>query len=267
MKVVVKIDFKGMDAYRFSYSLVGKPFADVYIYFVDQLLIDTSLVRMEKEALELVAGHRPQCVLLTHHHEDHSGNAAAIHQTFGIQIFGHELTVDKMATSFKILPYQKVIWGDAKPVEMQLLPETIETGSLTVKPIYTPGHSKDHTSYWVPERGWLFSGDLYLADRVKYFRADEIMRDEIESLKKVLTLDFDSLFCAHNPQISQGKKHIAAKLQFLEDLHGNVTDLAEKGYKPVQIMRKIHLKENTRVKWFCFGNVSAENMVKSSMYS
>jgi hypothetical protein len=51
----------------------------------------------------------------------------------------------------------------------------------------------------------LFSGDLYLADHIKFFRSDENMGFQIESLKKVTNLDFNMLLCGHNPRRKTGE--------------------------------------------------------------
>lgn len=111
--------------------------------------------------------------------------------------------------------------------------------------------------------GWLFSGDLFIAERIKYFRADEVIKDEITSLKNVCQLDFDSLFCAHNPQPHNGKQKLKNKLHILEDLYGNVKRLHAKGLNLNAIIDELRLKENYVMKIFCMGNLSMKNMVRS----
>jgi glyoxylase-like metal-dependent hydrolase (beta-lactamase superfamily II) len=138
-------------------------------------------------------------------------------------------------------------------------------GDLTFQPVPTPGHSRDHTVFLVPEKGWLFSGDLYLADRIKYFREDERIVDEISSLRKVHSLDFDTLFCSHNPKLKNGRDRIAAKLSFLEDIYGAVMELQKQGLGEKEIMRKIRLGEVHFIRWLTGGNVSAGNIVRSAI--
>jgi glyoxylase-like metal-dependent hydrolase (beta-lactamase superfamily II) len=141
----------------------------------------------------------------------------------------------------------------------------VDAGGLSFVPVYTPGHSRDHTAYLVPERGWLFSGDLYIADRVKYFRADERIAGQIGSLKKVLSLEFDALLCAHNPRPSGGKPRIAAKLRFLEDVFGEVERLRERGLNERGMMQSLGLGEIRSVQWMTGGNVSARNIIRSAL--
>jgi glyoxylase-like metal-dependent hydrolase (beta-lactamase superfamily II) len=49
--------------------------------------------------------------------------------------------------------------------------------------IPTPGHSEDHICLFEPNEGWLFSGDLFISERVKYMREDENVYSLLDSLK------------------------------------------------------------------------------------
>ena len=40
--------------------------------------------------------------------------------------------------------------------------------------------------YYEKNKGWLFSGDMYVADKIKYFATYESMLTQIESLKKLI---------------------------------------------------------------------------------
>ena len=80
------------------------------------------------------------------------------------------------------------------------------------------------------------------------------MKDQIESLKKITALDFDCLFCAHNPQLENGKAKLQRKLQFLEDFHGRIEGFFTKGLDVNAIINEMGLKENYFMKAFCMGN-------------
>ncbi len=267
MKLIKYLDFGRVKAYELGYVPIGQPIITTHIYFVDSIMIDTGQKYLRREVKDLVTANPIQRVLLTHHHEDHSGNAAMIAEVLKVPIHGNPLTIQKMETHFKIFPYQQLVWGSADPVEVLPLPEVIETDAYQFKPIHTPGHSKDHTVYWEKNQGWLFSGDMYLGDRAKYFRADERIKDEIQSLKKVLELDFETVFCAHSPRIKEGKQGLIRKLDFLEDLYGNVEKLHNQGIGIGKIMQKLKIKESYVLMFFCFGNLSARNMIKSVINS
>ncbi len=265
MKIYKRYDFKNIKGFKLGWSIIGPPLMTVYCYALGDLMVDTGQSHMRKQALQLAEDNRIKRVFLTHHHEDHSGNAAAIKKGTGAQVFGHPLTKKKMKTGFSILPYQKYVWGKTNPLKIEPLPEIIETRFGHMKWVHTPGHSRDHIAYLLRKEGVLFSGDLYLADRIKFFRSDEDIGVQIESLKKVLKLDFDTLLCSHFPQLEQGKKRIKLKLGFLEDLYGSIIVMWEKGYSEKQIFKVLNLKEDKFTKYFCFGNVSMINGVRSAV--
>jgi len=267
MKFVKKHEFGRVRGWEFGWSPVGSPLMTVISYRVGPVLIDTALSHMRPAVLEMVKQEGIRAVLLTHYHEDHSGNAAAIKNTCGLPIYGGELTAPILARPFRILPYQHLIWGVATPVDIKILPAVWEDFGLRLLPIPTPGHSNDHIAYLAPDEGWLFSGDLYLSSHVKYFRADERIQDQIASLQKVLSLDFDALFCAHHPQPINGKTFISRKLQYLEDLYGKTAELASKGMDSSLIMKALQLKEDWKIKLLCLGNVSMENLIRSVLRS
>lgn len=257
-------DVKGVEL---GWSPIGYPMMTVYLYMVDDLMIDTGLRHMQREVINIAGAGKIQRVVLTHHHEDHSGNAAALRDNLGISVYGHPLTVSKMKGDSSILPYQHYMWGKTIPLEMAVVPELMETTNFRLRAISTPGHSRDHVVYFEANRGIIFSGDLYLSDRIKYFRADEMISDQIESLKKILCFDFDTVLCNHHPKPTKGKQRIAKKLQFLEDLYGSIRRIWQEGCEENRIFRELGLKEQHFIKWFCFGNVSMRNVVRSAVRS
>ena len=173
--------------------------------------------------------------------------------------------MEKMETPFKILPYQQYMWGKADPVTIEPVPNKIETILGEMIPIHTPGHSEDHTSYLIIGEGILFSGDLYLGDKIKYFRSDEDMGSQIESLKKIMSLDFRVLLCSHSPKLKDGKKYIKRKLDFLQNLYGNIILLWKKGMTEKQIFSSLNLREDYLAKAICFGDVCMLNGVRSAI--
>jgi len=263
MRVSKRYDFGEIKGFKLGWSPLGSPLMTVYCYLLGDLMVDTGQAHMQKEVLKIAGDHNIQRVFLTHHHEDHSGNAAALKQDCRARVFGHPLTGKKMATAFRILPYQKYVWGQSTPLTIEPFPETIETIWGKMVPVYSPGHSKDHTVFLLEDAGVLFSGDLYLADTIKFFRADEDVGTQIDSLRGLAGLDFDTLLCSHFPKLENGKKHIEKKLSFLETFYGDIVGLWEKGVPARQIFRALKLKEDYFTKCFCFGNVSMLNGVKS----
>jgi glyoxylase-like metal-dependent hydrolase (beta-lactamase superfamily II) len=185
-------------------------------------------------------------IVLTHHHEDHSGNAATISKRHAIPVMAHPLAAEKLRLGFPIRPYQRLVWGKAPAVAVTPLANVVETNRFSFTPVHTPGHSKDHVG-------------------IKFFRSDENFYDQIASLKKLMALDFDTLFCAHNPCLKNGKQKVKKKLQFLEDLYGKARELSEKGHSEKEIIKVLDPNNDRGVKWLTMGNVSFANMIRSAL--
>lgn len=265
MRIVRRHTFGDVEGYELGRSIVGEPFMNVLFYRVGDLLIDGGQSRMRREALQLAMEKPFSRLLLTHHHEDHSGNAAAISRAAGVPVLGHPLCAEKLKTRFSILPYQRLVWGKPQPVEVDPLPDLVEGDGVALTPVHTPGHSKDLTIFWDRERGVIFSGDLYLGERIKFFRSDERIADQIRSLRGVLELDFDTILCAHRPVRNNGKQRLRNKLQFLEELVGQVDTLQRQGLGLREIKKALPHDEVWRVVALTFGNVSFGHMVRSAL--
>lgn len=263
MRLFKRYNIKGITAYKLGWSLVGAPLMNALCYSFDHLMIDTGQSHMEKEVVLAARKEKIQRVFLTHHHEDHSGNASAVKKACGASIFGHKDTIRKMAEPFRILPYQRYIWGKATPVHVVPVPRESETRYGSITAIHTPGHARDHTAYFLKDRGVVFSGDLYLGDRIKFFRSDENITDQINSLKKLCRLDFDTLLCNHRPRPDNGKMHLKRKLNFLQDFYGHIVELRGKGLSESGIFKTMGLKEVHATRLACCGNVSMHNGVRS----
>lgn len=236
---------------------------NVHFYYLDGILVDTGQHHMQRHALDAIDDLLLHHILLTHHHEDHSGNAAAFHNQTGAPVQGHTLTADKLKKGYRILPYQHLIWGRATPVQVDPIPATIESDQYVLTPVETPGHSKDHLVFLEKNRGWLFSGDLFIGEKIKFFRSDEDIAAQIRSLKEVLSLDFDALFCAHNPCPRNGKPPLARKLDFLLSLQSKVLALHRQGYPTGEIIRRLDPGTDRKVKLITMGNASFAHMVRS----
>jgi glyoxylase-like metal-dependent hydrolase (beta-lactamase superfamily II) len=256
--------FEDVKGYNSGVGLFGPPLMTVWCYSVEGVLIDTGMRHLRPAILERIRQDKPALMLITHYHEDHSANAGAIRKISGIPGYGHPLTVRKLSAPFKILPYQYLIWGRSEPVDLSVHEPVIDTGKCRFRPIHTPGHSKDHTVYLEEKSGRLFSGDLFLGERIKYFRADENLADQIHSLERILSYDFDALFCAHRPLMQGGREAIRRKLDFLVNFSGTVQDLKSRGMSLKAVIRRLDDRSDRFVKYLTLNNACFANMVRSA---
>ena len=266
MKIFSVADYGPVKGVEAGYSPIGRPLMTTRFYLIDGILFDTGLSHCRQEVLDWLANNTIHRIFLTHHHEDHSGNAAAIKQILNIPVYGNSITVEKLTRPLPIFPYQRLIWGQTTPLKVIANKhDYVESDNYHFQAIHTPGHSRDHTVYYEANQGWLISGDLFLSERIKYFRADEILKDQLSSLEKILKLDFEALFCAHNPKIKNGKSYLAKKLDFLNSLVEQVEVNWLNGLNAKQIMKKIGIREDKMIWLLCTGNVKAEHMIHSAI--
>jgi len=257
--------FGPVAAYEVGISPGGKLLKSVYLYIADSVMIDTGPHHLRKQIGKLLSDKTLSSVLLTHHHEDHSGNAALVHKQCKVPVYVHPYGASKLLHGFYILPYQHILFGKAPSCNAALMPKEIETDTLKLTAIHTPGHSKDHTVFYEKNNGWLFSGDLYLGEKIQFFRTDEKIDEQIESLEMIAKLDFGTLFCGHRPCLKKGSDMIARKLDFLKTFYQQVKDLAQKGWSEKEIVTAMQKKSDLPVKLFTMGNASFSHMVKSSL--
>jgi endoribonuclease LACTB2 len=60
--------------------------------------------------------------VITHQHEDHTGNCAMLQQEFGIPVYAHPETINILKNPLQLEIYRKIMWGtppesDARPLE------------------------------------------------------------------------------------------------------------------------------------------------------
>lgn len=255
----------GVDYYRCSVYRLNKNVQTVYTFLVDDVLIDTAQRHNRENIYGILKDKSIHKILLTHHHEDHSGNLNYLMRKFKIDAYGHPIAQSILSKGYEISPLSSYFSGKVEKANIKSINDgdMIETAKHQLKAIYTPGHCDDHICYYEANEGWLFSGDLYVADRIKYFAKFESLLTQIESLKKLVQLDFDALFCSHNPKVKNGKKHLQTKLNFFEEFAQTVILYKQQGLEQKEIFQKMGLKENYVNKYITLGEFCAENMVYS----
>src|SRR4030042_4001785 len=133
------------------------------------------------------------------------------------------------------------VWfGDA------LIPQRRENWIQRFKPrisfflvVPTPGHSDDHVCLYEPNEGWLFSGDLFLSEQMKYLREEENIFSIIDSLKKVAALHPKKMFCSFNGLLDHPTDAIYKKIEYLENLQKGVEEGFHQGLSPKEIQKRL----------------------------
>ncbi len=265
MEINKHSNYEDVQLFQYGYAPFGKPNFCVYQFFVDGLLIDTGQYRMRKAVEENVKKLPVQQVFITHHHEDHTGNLSLIQELHpNAKFLTSAACARQMKKPAKISFAQYLYWGKTRPfTNFKIVKDTIETTKYHFDLIPIPGHAWDMYALHEPNKGWLFSADLWVSDYIKYFLHSESLLLQIDSLRNVLNLEFDQLFCSHRPKLSGGKERIQAKLQFFEDFYGEVCKASEEGLNSKAIRNRLALKEVWLTRFVSHGYLSMKNMVNA----
>ncbi|WP_281646063.1 MBL fold metallo-hydrolase [Parendozoicomonas sp. Alg238-R29] len=235
------------------------------IYRIGDTVIDCGPPNQWEEVKAFIERGPVRQLLITHHHEDHSGNGSRIKDITGVTPFAPELAQAKLAAGYKVPPLQRYIWGSPIPVKTVTYPDemTLSDGSPII-PVHVPGHAKDLTVFFLPKQKWLFSGDLYVSKSLKMFRNDENLSQLMSSIRRVLDLDFEILFCPHRGIVENGRKAMEEKLQNLVWLCSESQKLDKAGLSLATITRKI-LGREEMVSWLSGYNISRRNLIREAL--
>jgi glyoxylase-like metal-dependent hydrolase (beta-lactamase superfamily II) len=254
--------FEDVTVLRMARTYRGREILPVYCYAVGDTLVDTGISSVAGEVGAVAREAGIGRVVLTHHHEDHSGNAALL-ASLGAEVLATEPGVKLVAHDLPRRFYQHVLWGEADPVAARPVPAEVPLGRFSARVVPATGHAVDQLALHVPERGWLLSGDAFAAERVKVFRGDEDFHESCRTLERFLTLDFDALLCAHRPRFTGGKDAIRAKLAWLRELEGRVRESRRRGRSVRRIVRELGIEPSSSFFALTFGDVTTANLVRS----
>ncbi|OEH91072.1 MBL fold metallo-hydrolase [Bacillus solimangrovi] len=260
-KVLAQFEHEGVKMVQSTVSFMNVKLKN-YLYFVDGLLIDTGPSNNEDELKKHLKTIPFTQVVHTHHHEDHTGTSKWIQENFEVPMYIHETGIEDCIHVKHIPLYRRLFWGSSSSFTPEAIPKTIETEKHTFEVVHTPGHAHDHVVLFNKETGWLFSGDLYLTSHPKSMFAFESVPILIKSIRKILTYDFSTMFCAHTGMSENGKEKLALKLAYLEEVQGKVLALHEKGLSAKQIQKKL-FPRRTPLNYFSLFENSSSHIVTS----
>lgn len=98
-------------------------------------------------------------ILLTHGHFDHIGAAMDLKRAYGVKVYALEQERDTLEDPEKNL---SAAFGEGYGItadEWLFDGETKNLAGIDFKVLHTPGHTPGGASFYIEEKGWLFSGD------------------------------------------------------------------------------------------------------------
>jgi len=253
-------DFGPVRFYEYTRTLAGRRVMRVGVYRVGDLLIDSGPAR-GGDLVDRLAGDGPvRDLVLTHHHEDHAGNAATLAARTGCRVHVHAAGKALVESPVPIPLYRRLFWGAAKSVAVEILGDEIAGDRFNFRVIHTPGHAPDHVALHEPQQEWLFVGDLYLTDRPRTACAYDDIGAIIDSLRKLLALPDCIMFCQHTGYHAGHQHRLGRKLDALLGMQQRAVMHRDEGRDIGEIVRAMELGDGM-LPWLTQGEISAHHLV------
>lgn len=235
---------------------------NVYSYLTDGILIDTGAQSLHTFFQPFMDEGDFDQVMITHFHEDHTGCAAYAEKTKKLPIFLNEKSIISCAKRVDYPLYRQLFWGRRKPFNAQAMPDSFSSRKAQWDVIDTPGHAFDHKAFLNRETGQLFTGDLFVSEKTKVVLAEESIPEIIRSLERVLTYDFEDVFCSHAGYVEDGRTALQRKRDYLLSIQDDVFALHKEGNSADAIRQKLFPKRFPIVK-FSGGEWDSRHIVTS----
>ena len=233
------IDYGDVIEFKAARTIFGRPLYYSHFFYIDGLLIDTGFAHISSEVLSALKKLPLEKVVITHQHEDHTGNCRLIQQELGVPVYAHPETIRIVNNPPWLEVYRRIMWGSHPPANPLPLLNSYKTAKYKVQTIHTPGHSPDHTCYYEPENGYLFSGDLYLGERLTGFMANENIADHFSSLEKVIKLKPVFLFDGLRGRLDKATERLESKYAYWWNICCRVKDMHEAGASRNRILKEV----------------------------
>lgn len=149
-------------------------------------------------------GQTLRALVLTHHHPDHVGGAEAMRSHFGVPIWAHDRTAERLSGRLavdRVLEHGERIELDG-PTPMML------------EAMHTPGHAPGHLCFYEPASRSLIAGDMVASVGTILVEAvDGDMQLYLESLRAMAARDAARLLPAHGLPIDDAAARLAFYIQ------------------------------------------------------
>lgn len=254
---------------RMARAFFGRPLYWTAAYLVDGLLIDTGPVCTASELVRVLNGTQIQQIAITHSHEDHIGGLAAVRARFpGVPVYASRAALSAIEdpSLLQMQRYRQFIWGEPSPQKdvrsLDEVEDVIRTPAHTLRVIETPGHSRDHVSYFEPTYRWLFCGDAFVGGRDIAWTPESDMFAVVSSLRTMATLRPERLFPGSGTVRRTPLPDLHGKIGDLIQLAGEVARLESAGCATGEMVEMIFRGE-PRLRLWTLGHFSAANLIEA----
>ncbi len=229
----------GVHRVRLSNSLLDLLGFRVEFFLVDELLIDTGHRHQRREVLDLLAGRRLRAIALTHHHEDHTGNAGPLAARHDCPVYLARPELLATEGLDRLPLYRRFFWGRPAPYVPEPMPDELDTGSRSLLALRTPGHSATHTVLFDPDSGLALVGDLFLSERLTPTMPREQPSVLAASLRSLADLGPRRIANAHGKLIDHPEACLRRKADRLDTAAERVRSLHRSGASEAEIIARV----------------------------
>jgi glyoxylase-like metal-dependent hydrolase (beta-lactamase superfamily II) len=257
---------------RFSWWRSRMVGMSVNAFLVRGVLVDTAFPAVAGDVARLLDCGVVRGAIITHHHEDHAGNAGLI-ATRGLPVLVGERTRPYLHAPERIAFYRRFTWKDMNAPSTSALFDERHVHASGSQPdddrldaslelVHAPGHSPDHHIVWDASTDTLFAGDLFLGVKVRVAHEDADARAELQTLRAMIERKPMRMFCAHRGYVEHPLDMLRAKADWTEQLIDEVERHTASGMSLTETARKL-LGHPHSIHWFSRGEYSAIHLVRA----
>lgn len=119
--------------------------------------------------------------------------------------------------------------------------QVFEAKDVTLKVVYTPGHTKDHCTFALEQEQAFFTADCVLGHGTAIF---EDLSEYIQSLQHLLTFNPKRLYPGHGPVIEHGfekiQEYVHHRLERENQIVGLLKTKQNDGWTPMEIVEVLY---------------------------
>jgi glyoxylase-like metal-dependent hydrolase (beta-lactamase superfamily II)/8-oxo-dGTP pyrophosphatase MutT (NUDIX family) len=153
------------------------------------------------------AGRRLTAVVLTHHHPDHVGAAAACARRYGVPVWAHPWTAEALTGE---VPVDRAL-HDGERLDLGTAPDG--SGPWSLEAVHTPGHAAGHLAFYEPRYQLLLAGDMISTlSSIVIAPPDGDLAGYVESLRRLQGCACRLLLPGHGSATARPAETLAAAL-------------------------------------------------------
>jgi len=229
------------------------------------ILIDPGVLPGDLDEIEnIIISYKTNSIIITHSHWDH---ILGVEKFPGVEVIAHENYLNATKEKFKRFIIDQIAAWEKKHGIVRnnsfLLPKPDNTfndnlilklDNLSLELIYAPGHSEDQLVIYIPERNFLWAGDMLSDIEIPYIMNS--LYSYKDTLERIALLKIDKLVPGHgNPAVTgeEIENRIKMDFEYLMNLEDKIKISLQEGKsidESVDICENINFRNHDENK-FC----------------